>query len=142
MQSHLHRIFPKLRDFRVTSPPSEVYNCIAWAAGINNDWWWPNGFDTWPSGAPMEETLPAFIAAFTPLGYEVCDDGALEDGVEKVAIYARPSGRVTHMARQLPTGRWTSKLGEAEDIEHGSPDELEGAVYGAVVRYMRRGVGG
>ena len=89
----------------------------------------------------MEETLVAFIAAFATLGYETCDDGALEDGVEKVAIYAFPSGRATHAARQLPTGRWTSKIGYEEDIEHGSPTELEGVEYGAVAQYMRRAAG-
>ena len=36
------------------------------------------------------------------------------------------------MARQLNTGRWTSKLGTLEDIEHGSPSELEGERYRAV----------
>lgn len=42
------------------------------------------------------------------------------------------------MARQLPTGRWTSKLGGSEDIEHASPTELEGDMYGTVVLYMRK----
>ena len=140
MQSHLHRIFPKLRDFRVTSPPSRRYNCIAWAAGVSNDWWWPRPRVYWPPGALREPTLSAFIAAFAVLGYETCDDGALEEGVEKVAIYALQNGLPTHMARQLPSGRWTSKLGEAEDIEHASPAELEGVEYGAVVGYMRRAI--
>ena len=138
MQSHLHRSFPKLRDFRVTSPPSEDYNCIAWAAGINNDWWWPDPDCTWPPGVLREVTLSAFIAVFAALGYEPCDDGALEEKTEKVAIYTLPEGWPTHAARQLPTGRWTSKLGYEEDIEHRSPAELEGVVYGAVVQYMRR----
>ena len=71
--------------------------------------------------------------------YEPCDDGALEDGFEKVAIYAL-SFTVTHMARQLASGRWTSKLGELEDIEHETPAELEGDIYGIVVQYMRRAI--
>ncbi len=125
----------------MTSPPSEDYNCIAWAAGIDNDWWWPDPNCTWPPSAPREATLSAFIAAFATLGYEPCGDGTLEEQTEKVAIYAFPDGRTTHAARQLPSGRWTSKLGEAEDIKHGSPAELEGVVYGAVVQYMRREVG-
>lgn len=71
--------------------------------------------------------------------YKPCEDGALEDGFEKVAIYAL-SFIVTHMARQLASGRWTSKLGELEDIEHASPAELEGQKYGTVVQYMRRAI--
>ena len=32
---------------------------------------------------------------------------------------------VTHAARQLPSGKWTSKLGDADDIEHNT---LEGGM--------------
>ena len=53
-------------------------------------------------------------------------------------VYESLSGYVVHMARQLPTDRWTSKLGGLEDIEHASPAELEGREYGIVVQYMRR----
>ena len=87
----------------------------------------------------MESSVAAYVAAFGVLGYEPCTNGALEDGFEKVAVYALPSG-VTHMARQLDTGRWTSKIGGLEDIEHGSPAELEGVEYGEVAQYMRRPV--
>ena len=86
----------------------------------------------------MDYGLAAYIAAFGTLGYERCADGALEEGFEKVAIYESRSGYVVHVARQLPTGRWTSKLGGLEDIEHASPVELEGREYGFVVQYMRR----
>jgi hypothetical protein len=42
-----------------------------------------------------------------------------------------------YAARQLPNGRWTSKLGEWEDIEHALHD-LTGMVYGSVVLVMKR----
>ena len=85
----------------------------------------------------MESSVAAYIAAFGVIGYEPCANGALEDGFEKVALYALPSG-VTHMARQLGTGRWTSKIGGLEDIEHESPAELEGVEYGDLAQYMRK----
>ena len=85
----------------------------------------------------MESSLAAFVAAFSTLGYEPCADGALEDVFEKVAIYQSPGG-VQHAARQLSTGRWTSKIGTLEDIKHSSPAELEGTEYGDVVQYMRK----
>ncbi len=85
----------------------------------------------------MESDLAAFMAAFGTLGYEPCANGALEHGFEKVAIYQSPNG-VTHAARQLSTGCWTSKVGRLEDIEHASPAELEGGIYGQVAQYMRR----
>ena len=87
----------------------------------------------------METSVTAFIAAFGSLNYEPCPDGALENGYEKVAIYQSPPG-VQHMTRQLPNGRWTSKLGRGEDIEHATTTELEGSLYGMVVQYMRRAV--
>ncbi|HEY7428267.1 MAG TPA: hypothetical protein VH682_28795 [Gemmataceae bacterium] len=36
-------LFPRLNGtaYRITSPASDVYNCIAWAAGETNRWWWP-----------------------------------------------------------------------------------------------------
>ena len=87
----------------------------------------------------MENSIDAFVAAFESLGYSRCVDGSSEGSFEKVAIYQSCSGGVQHMARQLPTGHWTSKLGKLQDIEHKSPAELEGANYGVVVQYMRRG---
>jgi hypothetical protein len=48
-------------------------------------------------------------------------------------------GVPTHAARQVAADRWTSKLGELEDIEHSLRD-LEGAVYGSVVQIMKRAV--
>jgi hypothetical protein len=90
---------------------------------------------------PREETLAAFIAAYALQGYVQCADGALELGVEKIAIYGLMSGsdiEPTHAARQLPDGRWTSKLGNCEDIEHDTLEALNGPRYGAPVCFLRR----
>jgi hypothetical protein len=62
--------------------------------------------------------------------YQVCSDGGLEPGVEKVAIYVDDFGIPQHVARQLPDGTWTSKLGKGEDIGHVSPESLAGDLYG------------
>jgi hypothetical protein len=135
-------LFPDLvrTGYQVTSPSDPVYNCIAWAAGVTDAWWWPdpNGFDYWPPGVPVACTLDAFIQAFATVGYAPCADGAPETGWEKVAVYANDDGPA-HAARQLPNGRWTSKLGPDDDIEH----TLEGLVsllYGTVVQFLRRPV--
>jgi hypothetical protein len=139
---HFKDLFPGLRGttWRVTSPAQERYNCIAWAAGVTDAWWWPVGdpaWSTWPEGAPPLETIAAFRDAFAKLGYEVSADGEREAGQEKVAVFADPDGCPTHAARQLSDGRWTSKLGRREDIEHGLRD-LEGVEYGAVVLFLKR----
>jgi len=71
------------------------------------------------------------------LGFEKCSDGNLEQGIEKVVFYMR-QGRVEHVARQNPNGKWVSKLGILWDIEHNSPQDLEGPLYGRVSGYMRK----
>jgi hypothetical protein len=75
--------------------------------------------------------------AFRALGYEPCADGHPEAGYEKVALYGNTTF-YTHAARQLPSGKWTSKLGPFEDIEHDTPDDVAGGVYGEVMVFMRR----
>jgi len=139
---HLLRAFPQLRQtpWAVTSPRTPLYNCIAWAAGDDRHWWEPDAAREyrWPPGVPREYRIEAYIAAFEFLGYDVCEvaDEALDPGHEKVAIYAK-DGEVTHAARQLQTGEWTSKCGELEDITHALGG-LEGPHYGTPVVIMRR----
>jgi hypothetical protein len=62
----------------------------------------------------------------------------MELGFEKLAIFADENSEPTHVARQLPSGAWSSKLGAGEDIEHSSLTALEGSVYGRVVQFLRR----
>lgn len=104
--------FPNLQDdeYEVTSAQSREYNCIAWAAEDTENWWWPSVDDRWPDEVPRVNTVDNFILAFQRLGYEVCDDGDFEAQYEKVALYANANGP-QHMARQLASGAWTSKLG-------------------------------
>lgn len=131
-------LFPRLteQNHQVTSPPDVTYNCIAWCAGDTRHWWQPGV--CWPVRASRDECgIAALVEAFRALGYDGGADESVEAGVEKVAVYG--SGLVyTHAARQLPTGRWTSKLGKAEDIEHDRPDDVAGGVYGELVEVMKR----
>jgi hypothetical protein len=128
------------RAYQVTGSPDADYNCIAWAAGVTDTWWSPTGRrqqSHWPAGVPRQETVTAVQAAFASLGYAVCDHAELEPGHEKVALFHNPARRRVHAARQLQNGRWTSKLGILERIEHALRD-LECASYGAVVLVMKR----
>ena len=129
---------PAGSGYTVTSSATERYNCLAWAAGETDRWWWPDPMDAayWPAGARREETLPAFLAAYAALGYAPTAGADAEPGVGKVAVYAR-SGLPTHAARQLPTGRWTSKLGAAEDLERTLSDPF-GAIDGDVAAIFAR----
>ncbi|PSO43049.1 hypothetical protein BRC19_03300 [Candidatus Saccharibacteria bacterium QS_5_54_17] len=136
---HIEKIFPALRGcYKVTSPQDDRYNCIAWAAGSTNRWWWPSQFSYWPEEAALECTIEAFEEVYRLLDYEVCEDSSLEDGYEKIAIYADSHGIPTHAAKQLQNGKWSSKLGGFEDIEHESLWSLEGNNYGKVVLFMKK----
>ncbi len=143
----LEQAFPRLvgSGYQVTSPQADRYNCIAWAAGDPSNWWWPDeagqpDSSYWPPNVPRAMTLDAFSQAFASLGYAICDDEQPEEGFEKVAVFAL-AGVPTHAARQLPNGRWTSKLGPMEDLEHALHD-LTGMVYGSVALIMKRPLSG
>jgi hypothetical protein len=85
---------------------------------------------------PLDDTVAELQRAFQSLGYEEADNPDLETGFEKLALFG-VSGSYTHAARQLSTGKWTSKLGN-EDIEHDLPATVAGGVYGEVVLIMKR----
>ncbi len=134
--------FPRLTpdNHRVTSPETIDYNCAAWAAGDTQHWWQPGEY--WlPADWPEDDYgLGALEQAFLALGYVSCEmDATLEVGFLKVALYGS-GGTYTHAARQLPGGKWTSKLGKGEDIEHDAPEDVTGGVYGDVMGFMKKPV--
>jgi hypothetical protein len=142
MVTHLEEVFPSLStgSYHVTSPANPHYNCIAWASGDTGKWWWPGpdpDQEYWPTGVPRESSVAAFFAVFALAGYSVCDSEEVEEGIEKLALFGNTQGLPTHAARQLSNGRWTSKLGKREDIEHALHD-LEGELYGRVVHILKR----
>jgi len=121
------------------------YNCIAYAAGETDKWWWPhpNRFDYyWPPQLPREfpntETLENFVQAFECKGYQKCKNGKHKRGIEKVVIFVNRFGRPTHAARQLESGVWTSKCGRLEDIQHETLSALEGGAYGSAHTFLHR----
>ncbi len=122
--------------YRRTSPPCWRYNCIAWAAGDSNNWWWPHEDSYWPSKVPIEETLDAFIRAFATLGYSPCREADLQEKFERVAIFAN-NGKPTHASYQLPSGMWSSKMGNEVDCEH-KLHAICGPIYGEVAIILRR----
>ena len=143
MVNSLLNAFPNLArgGYAITSPTDKAYNCIAFAAGDAKNWWWPfpEGVAEvfWPVGVARAETVPAFRDAFASVGFLECASEDLEPGFEKIAIFANEQSVPFHAARQQPNGRWKSKLGEREDIEHALYD-LEGEAYGKVVLFMKR----
>ena len=136
--------FPLLKGgagYLITSAPTPIYNCLAWAIG-DDEWWWDidkrmAGY-RWHPEVKREFTLSSWRDIFQRLGYEECADDLHEPGFEKVAAYLDRDGEPTHAARQLSSGKWTSKLGQSHDIEHDSLSLLEGDEYGSVSLLMKR----
>jgi hypothetical protein len=137
--------YPNLHsgNHRDTEPPDPKYNCIAWAAGRTDKWWDPaepeEGDDNlyWPENVPRDHKVTSLIMALESVGFIICADGCLEDGIEKIAAYA-DGPEYTHAARQLENGKWTSKMGPDERIEHDTPEDVVGPAYGQVTAFMKR----
>lgn len=136
--------FPNLRPQDCengVSAASDSYNCIAWAALDDTQWWEPDQSLQyyWPDNLPRGDySRDAYIAAFRAHGFEVCIDGASESGFVKIVIFTLRN-EPTHAARLLENS-WTSKLGPFEDIQHINPHCLRGPLYGGPDVYMKRPV--
>jgi hypothetical protein len=130
--------------FIPTSPWTFDYNCIAYACGVLDEWYWPPGNEpwangkltVWPNGIPPNLQVGSFIMLFQSLGYQICPDGTLVAGFEKVVIFER-NNEVTHAAKQNQDGSWTSKLGRNIDVSHAIAG-MSGGVYGNPVQYLER----
>lgn len=126
-----------------TSPPTEDYNCLAFAAGDLDCWWEPYVIPPrtpgifWPKDVLPDNTVEAWSAALATRGFRPCSGGSVEPALVKVALYAH-NDRATHAARQRKDGRWTSKLGESEDILHQTPEDVGGGDYGDIVLFLAR----
>jgi len=134
--------FPQLGTWTQTSVATKTYNCVAYAAGDDSKWWdpLPPGHYHWPEkiGENQGYRLERFVALYQWLGYKPCANGTLEKAKEKIVLYANEYGGFEHVARQLPDGKWTSKMDIDEDITHDTPQSLGGARYGEPVKFMER----
>ena len=140
MSRELEEFFPNLAGsgYEITDEASGVYNCIAWALGITSEPWDALDPDAyWPPSLARNDLVFTVMQLFADEGYSLCDDDAVEPSYEKIAIYAF-IGHFTHVAKQLPDGRWTSKMGKGDRITHPSPSNLAKGIYGNVHCIMRR----
>jgi hypothetical protein len=119
-----------------------TYNCIARAVGDETQWWEHGArLCYWPPAIQRGDNLESWIKVFEYHGYSKTNDTFLEQGCERVAIYVDLDMSPTHVAKQLPDGRWKSKLGKGHDIEHDTLDALEGNQmdeYGIVAQCLKR----
>lgn len=135
--------FPKLSgdiNFTINSPINYIYNCIAFAMGVD-DRWVDHHIEApghwWPEGVPCSDDSISLIKAFEVLGFEKCSDDIPESGFDKVVLYKDDNDKWQHAARVLNTGVYHSKFGQAFDAIHSGGNTLEEG-YGHVYCFMRR----
>lgn len=138
-----HKAFTNMNreGFAKTSEETPEYNCIAWAAGVSDEWWSDHELSgeqyKWP-GTRMRGHIKGLLKLFEGLGYMECGmDKSIEPGYSKVALYQDGDGLWTHAAKQLQDGRWTTKDGVNADITHAFP-ECVCPHYGRVHCFMKR----
>lgn len=147
LPSHRLAAFPNLssENHRVTSCCTPLYNCVAYAMGDDKRWWEPSGRQGtyWPLKLGPN-ILDNYIKMFQIFGnFDICSNGDVERHFFKIAVFYNSSKNTgtkvfTHVAKMLADGKWSSKLGEAEDIEHSKPEDLFGSFYGTSMVYMKR----
>ena len=128
-------------NFRYTSPKKKAYNCVAWAVGISNlqidMFYFRDVFDL--DSNALDHSASGYAKCLSQYyGFELCANLEFEPGFEKIALYEDNNHDFTHAARQLENGKWTSKMGTYEDIEHDTLDAVSGSFYGKPVLYMKR----
>lgn len=123
-------------NYRLTSEETIEYNCVAWITGVTNRW--IDFYYTQDGDIEIDQSGKKYAEYFKTFGFEECNAGNLEEGVEKIAIYEDNRNEFTHVARQLADGKWTSKMGELEDIEHLNLEALADKLYGKPKIYMKR----
>lgn len=131
----------KPENYKKTSDNDPDYNCVAFAVGETEKWIdpTPNKRHSWPKEVRRGFEIDVFIDFFRSSGgFTECESGALEQGFEKLALYADVWNRFRHVARLLESGKWTSKLGEWEDIEHDTLESLAGKTGWSPVKYLKR----
>jgi hypothetical protein len=127
-----------------------VPNCIGWALRDYTGFWDPDGAAMrlppyrWLPDGPYDWELSTITRIFELHDYIDCGmDETLEAGFEKIAIYVDHEDDI-HVARQQPSGKWTSKLGTGRDLDHNTLKALEADTRqypnacGTVVRIMKR----
>lgn len=136
--------FPALRGgvgYRDASEETIVYNCLSWALGINWTRLDPEpkcaGY-YWFPGIPRKWDEPTIRTIFEKHSYTVADNYDLEPEFEKVVFYCDDKGVPQHFARQLPDGKWASKMGDLNDIEHDTLESLISELYGKPGLVLKR----
>jgi hypothetical protein len=130
--------------------PSNAYNCVAFALGEENSiadmLVFSKRIDLTACGLSntnLSHTAEAYEALFRYFyQFERCNSTDPEPGYIKIALYEGYDEddelNFLHVAIQLEGGRWKSKMGNYEDIEHETLEVLAGKQYGDPKIIMKR----
>lgn len=120
------KFYPNLfvDSYHKTSEETKDYNCVAWILGKQDE-----SVDLCldDEGEPIPDFDPTpapYIEYFKKFGFILYEEAGLIEGIEKIALYQGREDYFEHVAKQLPNGNWTSKVGEFEDIEHYTLEAL------------------
>jgi len=138
--THLERLFPALSEsvYLKSSEQDPAYNCFAFAVHDTGQYWQKiavHGY-YWP--LERDDRVEDWVEALRLNSFKVTGNGDLESGFEKVCIYVNADGSPEHVARQIESGEWVSKIGKREDIQHATLSALEGKEYGHALIFMKR----
>jgi len=129
---NLDRI-PNSKEYNYVASTFEIDTTAIWPKGT--DGWIPLPFPPWPAELPRKLETPIFTEFFAKYGeYDVGSPGPDDEGI---AIYTTAI-EVSHVARKVARGPWTSKLGEDAAIAHRTLQAIEGGAYKNVDLLMRR----
>ena len=125
------KLFPNLRRFQILAPSTPNYNCISHAIGLHDRWLWP--------GSRVED----FDRLFGQVGYSrqrLRPTAGVR--IECIVLYGKRDEtggvEITHAARALADGTFTSKLGRGPLIRHATLTDLAGGFYGMPVAVYYR----
>ena len=120
------------------SPESFNFNCLGYALGDECHWWEPPRCpgQYWPPGFPDDTTISTVESIIRLHGFTVEIAGVALPITDAIAIYGQGNDW-THFAK-FSGGNWTSKLGEGHDVTGVELGDLEGLLYGNVVKILRR----
>ena len=145
LEDVVHQLGLKDSGYEITSEVSDVYNCIAWAAGVTDTDWWSYripGRLLATFGTPRSpEVSELWCRLFeTNEGYSVCDGATRGNRITTRSPFMLLVGEWTHVAQ----GNWKMVGGPArwETVRGHNPPVAwktwPRAVYGSVHCIMRR----
>ena len=132
--------FPHLtaQNHRATSPPSTDYNCVAWSAADTEHGWQPGVY--WPVGIePDDYGLVCSHGSSRQWAMSPATVIASNPGSRK-SRFMRPRHFTPTPGASFPTAAGRASSADSEDIEHETPNDLAGGVYGDVLQFMKRSV--